>query len=219
MKDQSKEIVFRNRREAGQELGRFLAPKYQSTHPLVLGVPRGGAEVAYYVARRLGADFALIVAKKLPFPGHEEYGFGAVAEEGVVYVSERGQKTLDAPVIRRIIQEQTDEVARRVQQYRQGSPLPRMKDRTVLLVDDGIATGATLVPLVELCQQKEAAKVVVAAPVSGTTYDRGLQKADALEVLVQPRPFFSVGQAYEDFGEFTDEQLAALMRQAESEAP
>ena len=218
MKQRHEEIVFRNRQEAGQELGRFLAPKYQSTHPLVLGVPRGGAEVAYYVARQLSADFALIVAKKLPFPGNEEFGFGAIAEEGVVYVSERGKKTLDAPVIRRIVQEQTDEVARRVQQYRQGQPLPSLKDRTVLIVDDGIATGATLVPVVELCRQRGAAEVVVAVPVSGTTYDLRLREADALEVLVQPRTFFSVGQVYEDFGEFTDEQLAELMRQATREA-
>lgn len=202
---------FRNRKDAGIRLGAFLELRYKALNPLIIGIPRGGVEVAYYVAQKLGADLSVIVSKKLPYPGQPEYGFGAVSEEDCVYVSEERSERLSASTIAQLIEEQQKEVKNRVLKYRSGQALPNMKDRTVIVVDDGIATGVTLVPVVELCRKKGAAKVIIAAPVSGLNYDKHLEEADAIEVLVQPPSFYAVGQVYEEFGDFEDQQLVELL--------
>lgn len=202
---------FRNRKDAGIRLGAFLELRYKALNPLIIGIPRGGVEVAYYVAQKLGADLSVIVSKKLPYPGQPEYGFGAVSEEDCVYVSEERSERLSANTIAQLIEEQQKEVKNRVLKYRSGQALPNMKDRTVIVVDDGIATGVTLVPVVELCRKKGAAKVIIAAPVSGLNYDKHLEEADAIEVLVQPPSFYAVGQVYEEFGDFEDQQLVELL--------
>ncbi|TZF81328.1 phosphoribosyltransferase [Pedobacter sp. BS3] len=207
-------LYFKNREHAGKELGLYLEPKYKRSNPLILGIPRGGVEVAWYVSQQLQADLSLAISKKLPVPGNEEYGFGAVAEEYSVYVSPEGKEMLSPKVINQIIEEKIQEINRRVAIYRQGKPLPDMKKRTVILVDDGIATGVTLVPLIRLCRKKQAAKVIVAAPVSGKRYDTHLNEADAIEVMVQPHDFYAVGQVYETFGDFTDSQLLNLLKKA-----
>lgn len=173
--------------------------------------------MAYYVAKELDTDLSLVITKKLPFPGHKEYGFGSIAEDYSVYISPRGEEGLSKESIEQVIEEQKQEINRRVSQYRQGRSLPFMEGRIVLLVDDGIATGVTLIAAIRLCRKKRAARIILAAPVSGYRYDKALDEADALEVLVQPEPFFSVGQAYEEFGDFTDEQLADLLKRAERE--
>ncbi|MFA6085524.1 phosphoribosyltransferase [Mucilaginibacter sp.] len=209
--------AFKNRQQAGEELGLFLKPKYMHQNPLVLGIPRGGVEVAYYVSKQLDAELSLAVAKKLPFPGQEEYGIGAIAEDHIVYVSPHGENALAPGVIENIIEKQAIEINRRVQKYRHGKALPDLKGRTVILVDDGIATGVTLVPVVRLCRKREAALIVIAVPVSGLQFDAHLQEADKIEVLVQPRDFYAVGQAYETFGDFPDEALMDLLKKAEQE--
>lgn len=203
--------AFRNRQDAGIKLAEFLESKYQSLDPLIIGIPRGGVEVAYYVAQKLNAELSLIVSKKLPFPGQPEYGFGAVSEEGSVYVSEQRRNGLSENVVAQLIERQKREVENRVLKYREGKAIPDMKDRTVILVDDGIATGVTLVPVVELCRKKGAAKVVIAAPVSGLNYDEHLEEADAIEILVQPTSFYAVGQVYDEFGDFDDQRLVELL--------
>ena len=212
-----RDVFFKNRQHAGIELAKYLEPKYKHLDPLVLGIPRGGVEVAYYVAKQLDAELSLVVAKKLPFPGHEEYGFGAIAEDYSVYISPHGEEALEPKVINQIVEEQITEINRRVQLYRHGKVLPDMKGRTVILVDDGIATGVTLVPVVKLCRKKEAGKIVIAAPVSGTRFDHHLREADEIEVVVQPPSFQAVGQVYETFGNFNDVQLMLLLEKAEEE--
>ncbi len=210
-------FIFEDRQHAGEELGLLLEPKYKHLHPLVLGIPRGGIEVAYYVARRLHAELSLVVSKKLPLPRQPEYGIGAVAEEYSVYVSPEGKQLLPPKALNQIIEEQIQEVNRRVKRYRHGKLLPEMKDRTVILVDDGIATGVTLVPLIKLCRKKEVAQIIIAAPVSGTRYNKILNEADAIEILVQPLFFYAVGQVYKDFEECDDTQIMKLVQRAEEE--
>lgn len=205
-------MVFKNREHAGRELAAMLEAKYKEAHPLILGVPRGGVEVAYYVARQLDAELSVVISKKLPFPGQPEFGFGAVAEEHIAYVSEHGRHGLTDAQIEPIIDQQVEEINRRIQMYRDGKPLPEMNGRTVIIVDDGIATGVTLVPVVRLCRKKNAAKIVLAAPVSGMHFDEHLHEADAIEVLIQPPGFYAVGQVYEQFGDFPDEELLDLLR-------
>lgn len=210
-------IIFKNREDAGKQLGKLLEPRYKHLNPLVLGIPRGGVEVAYYVAKQLGAELSLIVSKKLPLPSQKEFGIGAIAEEHSVYVSPAGKELLTPEVINQIIEEQVVEVNRRVEKYRQGKPLPDMHGRTVILVDDGIATVVTLVPVLKLCRKKGAGKVIIAAPVSGFRYDDNLNDADELIVIVQPPSFYAVGQVYEVFGDFHDEDLLELLKRAEEE--
>jgi len=210
-------FYFKDRAHAGKELAAVLEPKYKDSNPLVLGVPRGGVEVAYYVARQLNAELSLVISKKLPFPGQEEYGFGAVSEDYSVYISPHGEQSLAPKAVNLIIEGQIDEIKRRIEKYRHGKPLPDMKGRTVIIVDDGIATGVTLVPVIKLCRKKEAGKIVIAAPVSGTTFNAHLHEADDIVVVIQPEPFYAVGQVYETFGDFDDDQLLDLLKKAEEE--
>jgi putative phosphoribosyl transferase len=213
----NKNWIFKDRAHAGKELARLLEPKYKHLNPLVFGIPRGGVEVAYYVAKKLDVQLFLIVAKKLGFPENPEYGFGALAEENSLYVSSRGAEILGPALIHEIVMVQKLEIERRVAKYRLGQPLPDMADRTVILVDDGIATGATLVPVVRLCKQKRAKQVIVAAPVSGRRYDPELYAADAFEILVQPEQFHAVAQVYYSFADFPDDELLALLKKAAKE--
>jgi putative phosphoribosyl transferase len=214
----NKNWIFKDRAHAGKELAHLLEPKYKHLNPLVFGIPRGGVELAYYVARKLEVELFFIVAKKLAFPENPEYGFGALAEENCVYVSQRGTDILEDRIIDHIISVQNVEISRRVEKYRQGRPLPDMTDRTVILVDDGIATGVTLVPVVQLCKKKKARQIIVAAPVAGKRYDKGLDEADAMEILVQPENFHAVGEVYYSFGDFSDEELMALLKKAAKES-
>jgi len=170
-------------------------------------------EVGYYVADVLNAAFSLIVSCKLPFPGHPELGFGVVSEQSEVYVSGPGRDMLDQGTIDDIMESQFTEVKRRVELYRGGRSLPDRSRRTVILVDDGIAMGVTLVPVIGLCHKNGASKVIIAVPVSSKDYDIHLSRADAIEVLRQPEDFQSVGPAYRHFWEFTDDQLLKLLNQ------
>ena len=211
MQSRRREIEFRDRKDAGEQLGRFLMSKYGHLNPLILGVPRGGAEIAYYVGSFLRSEVSIVISKKLPMPGHKEMGFGAVAEDLSVYISPKFSSLLEPEIICKIIDDQTDEVNRRVQLYRNASPLPDMSGRTVILVDDGIATGVTLVPLLRLCRKHDAAKVIIAVPVCGKNYDSHLNDADAFEVLIKPDSFYAVGQVYALFGDLNDEELFNIL--------
>lgn len=211
-------LIFEDRAEAGAQLAERLI-SYESAHPLVFGVARGGVEVAYYVARRLHAELYPIMAKKLPYPGNPEYGFGAVAEDGTRYVDPRRAEALSPASIDAIVARQLAEIEERIHKYRQNKPLPPMEGRTVILVDDGIATGVTLVPLLELCRKRGVSNVVIAAPVSGMHFDLRLKEADDIVILVQPRNFYAVGQAYRHFGDFSDNELVKLVSDSRHDEP
>ena len=168
----------------------YFWQKYKNElNPLIFGIPRGGVEVAYHVARQLQATLSLIVSKKLPLPQQPEFGIGAVSEEDCIYVSPEGRNMVSPDVLSQIINEQKQEVDRRVKKYRHGQPLSEIAGRNVILVDDGIA-GVTLVPVIQLCRKKRAGKIIIAVPVSGSSYNESLNEADAVEVLIQPASFF-----------------------------
>lgn len=212
MYNSRKHRPFKNRKDAGEQLGNFLKPKYKDLNPLIIGIPRGGIAVGYYVAHILEAELSFIVSKKLPLPGREETGFGAVSENSEIYVSAFGRRMLDQDVIEDIIEKQLVEVQRRVDLYRGSNPLPEMKDRTVIITDDGIAMGVTLVPVIRLCRRKRAGRIIIASPVSGSNYDIHLKEADVIEVLLQPDNFYGVGQVYDQFEDFTDEKVLELIK-------
>jgi putative phosphoribosyl transferase len=210
--NRSSGIIFADRKDAGEQLGRYLMGRYKNLDPLVIGIPRGGVEVAYYVAQMLEAPLIPVIAKKLSVPGHAEIGFGAIAEDFSVYISPKYRNEFEPEEIGSIIDQQTDEVNRRVQTYRQGKPLPDMTGRTVIIIDDGIATGVTMIAVLRLCRKKGAGTIILAAPVSGSHFHPELDDAAAVEVLAQPEWFYAVGQVYASFREVTDEEVIEILK-------
>ncbi|CAN5219975.1 phosphoribosyltransferase [soil metagenome] len=204
-------MKYRDRKHAGILLGQALQELILGEHLLVLGIPRGGFEVAYYTAKILEADLSIIVSKKLPYPGQKELAFGAISEDLSVYITPLGNQ-LHPEVVMKIIEEKIDEIEIQVKNYRCGIPLPDMEDKTVIIVDDGIATGATLVPALKLCRKKHPKKLMVAVPVSGNNPVSEIYSlSDAVCILSQPKRFYGVGQAYEDFHGLNDEEVKALL--------
>lgn len=209
--------MFRDRKDAGEKLGEALE-KYRNMNVLVLGIPRGGVETAYYVAKHLNAEMSIVITRKLGYPFNPEAAFGAVAEDGSLYISEIASQHLSSEEIHEVLEKQKQEIQRRVQKLRRGKPLPQIKDRTVIITDDGIATGATLFASIELCKKKKAAKIVVAAPISGERMDAILQKKVDEVIILEMPPFYSaVSQGYEDFYNLTDDEALEFMDKWEKE--
>ncbi len=205
--------MFKNRKDAGEKLARALE-KYRAENPLILAIPRGGVEVGLQVAKKLDADFSLIIARKLPFPDNPESGFGAIAEDGSTFIFENAYYWLSGENIERIKKEQIAEIRRRINALREGEPLPEIKGRTVILIDDGIAMGSTMRVAIELCKNRKAGKIVVAAPVAGREVAEEIRRrADELVVLEIPAYFRAVAQAYENWYDVSDEEVLDLLRE------
>lgn len=199
--------IFIDRTDAGLELGKLLEPKYKDQNALVLGIPRGGVIVAHEVARVLNAELSVVITKKLPHPRQHELAIGAVAEDGSSFLTSLANE-LDRDSLRQIQVAQSEEIKSRIQRFRKGQPLPDMNRRIVILVDDGIATGSTIIPAIKLCKNQKASKVVVAAPVSGRRYLREIDMlADEVVIVEQPDMFYAVGQVYEDFHNLADREV------------
>lgn len=204
--------MFENRRDAGIKLAVKLL-SYKESGALVLAIPRGGAEVGYEVAKALHADFALLICRKLPFPDDPESGFGAMAEDGSLYINEAAALYVPETERQQIADEQAEEIKRRIGTLRGGKPLPPIRGRTVILTDDGIAMGSTMRVAVELCRKQGAAKVVVAVPVAGQrSVNTFSELADELVVLESPVPFYAVAQVYADWYDVSDEEVLEIMR-------
>jgi len=204
--------MFKNRKDAGQKLASALRA-YKEEDVLVLAIPRGGVELGYEIAKALECDFSLIICRKLPYPYNPESGFGAIAEDGSVYINKQASVYVSDYEIKQIIEEQSREIERRIQILRDGKPLPSIKDRTVILVDDGIAMGSTMHTAVAMCQKREAKKIIVAVPVaSARSIEKFSQMADEVVVLESPANFHAVAQVYENWYDVSDEEVLDLMR-------
>lgn len=218
------EHIFENRKEAAIELSQELAVSQElkevaGEQPLVVGVPRGGVETGFYVARELGAEFTVAIARKLGHPHHPEAAFGSLAEDGTLYLDPWSRKLLTKEMIETTIAREKKEIDRRVRLYRKGRDLPDLEGRTVILVDDGIATGSTLFALIEMCRKKSASAIVVAAPVSAPhAYERLRDHADAVVVPHVPSHFQAVSQYYERFPTLSDRRVQAILRRSEAVA-
>ncbi|TFW34830.1 phosphoribosyltransferase [Massilia horti] len=208
---------FRDRIEAGKLLAQRLAAYAHRDDVLVLALPRGGVPVAYTVAHALGAELDLLIVRKLGMPFHEEYAIGAIGSGGV-RVLQPG-----VPGLMGVTQEQVDaitareqaEITRRERLYRDARPHVHMQGRTVLLVDDGIATGATMEAAIRVARKAGAARVVVAVPVAPPdTIDRLSDQADDMVCLEAPPFFRAVSQWYEHFDQTSDEEVQDLLAQA-----
>jgi predicted phosphoribosyltransferase len=208
---------FRDRRDAGRKLAQQLLHYANRSDVIVLALPRGGVPVAYDVALALHAPLDIFLVRKLGLPGHEELAIGAIASGGVRVLNEDIIRMLHIPgdVIEHVTQQELHELERRERSYR-GDRLPeQVRGKTVILVDDGLATGASMRAAVSGLRTQEPARIVVAVPTAAQeTCHAFEQEVDEVVCAITPEPFLGVGRWYEDFGQTTDEGVRRLLEDA-----
>jgi len=208
--------MFTDRKEGGEKLGKALE-KYRFHNPLVLGIVRGGVETAYYVAKHLNADFSFVVTRKLGYPINPEVAFGSLAEDGSYFMFEHAEKNISPETIQAVVEREKREIAR-LKILIKGQPLPNMIGRTVIIVDDGIATGATVFATINLCKNHKAARIIVATPVAGSKMEKILlSKVDEAIILYTPPFYHAVSQGYSSFHNLTDEAVLEILNKWETE--
>jgi putative phosphoribosyl transferase len=207
---------FRDRQEGGQQLA-VLLERYRQERPIILALPRGGVPVAYEVARSLRAPLDVIVARKIGAPFCPEYAMGAIAEGGAVFVDPEAvaETGVDEAELEAITEKEAAELARRVRRYRGDRPFPAVRDRIVILVDDGIATGRTARAAIRALRELGPRRLVLAAPVVAAETEATLRpEVDDLVCVEAAEIFVAVGYWYEQFGQTTDEEVVSLLEQA-----
>jgi putative phosphoribosyl transferase len=220
MVDQAHQVRFRDRAEAGRALARVLSHYAGRDDVIVLALPRGGVPVAAEVAKELGAPLDVFVVRKLGVPGHEELAMGAIASGGVLVLDDGVLRWLgiSEEQVQRALTRELDELGRREAAYRNGRPLPDLKGKTVILVDDGLATGASMQAAARAVRRHQPARIVIAVPVaSRATCDQFRNDVDEVVCAVTPEPFYSVGNWYEDFSQTSDEEVRELLERAPEE--
>ena len=208
------EGAFADRHEAGRELAKLIPPTAQQD-VIVLALPRGGVPVASEIARALGVPLDVFLVRKLGTPGHPELAMGAIASGGIKVLNDDVVQALGITPehIEAVATRERAELERRDASYRQGRPLPLLANRTVILVDDGLATGSTMRAAVEAVKQQKPARVIVAVPVGAPETCRALRDvADEVICARTPTRFSAVGQWYRDFAQTTDDEVKALLR-------
>jgi len=206
---------FRDRAHAGRVLARALLAYAGRDDVVVLALPRGGVPVAAELARALGAQLDVFVVRKLGLPGHEELAMGAVAPGGVLILDDRLVRGLGIPdeVLQETVEKELRELERREAAYRAGRPPLDLEGKTVILVDDGLATGATMRAAALALRKYRPARVVVAVPVaSAETCDEFRADVDEIVCALTPSPFHAVGLWYDDFSQTSDEDVRELLR-------
>lgn len=200
--------MYQDRKEAGEKLAKILESYKNNANVVVLGLPRGGVVVAAEVARHLNASLDVIVVKKIGAPGNPEFAIGAVASGGIVVCDRADEDEHLAAEIEKV----KEEVARREKLFRKGKPRIDLSGKTAIIVDDGIATGATVQAAVEYARHLGAARVVVASPVAAT--DSAAKLSRIADEFVCPQiegMFFAVGQFYESFDQVEDREVLSLL--------
>lgn len=209
--------LFNNRLHAGKLLAGRLHSYAGRDDVILLGLPRGGVPTAFAVAEDLAAPLDVLLVRKLGLPGYPEYAIGAVAGEGPCLLNLEELRLLGMPAaaLNEEVDREREEIARQEVRYRGGRPPPQLRDRIVLLVDDGMATGATMRMAILVARQARPAKIIVAVPVAPQEVYRALAgEVDALVCLHTPHPFHSVGEWYRDFEQVGDEEVASLLARA-----
>ncbi len=208
---------FRDRTEAGQALAAKLVAYANRPDVLVLALPRGGVPVAFEVARALHAPLDVIIVRKLGVPEEEELAMGAIASGGVCVLNDDVVQMLGMPeeVIHQVAAREQHEVQRRERLYRGDRPAYDVHGRTVILVDDGIATGATMRAAVAAVRQHQPARIIIAVPAAASsTCDELAAEVDELVCIIRPEDFLAVGFWYENFSQTTDGEVCDLLQQA-----
>jgi predicted phosphoribosyltransferase len=205
--------MFRDRTDAGAQLADVVADHDVETD-VVLAVPRGGLPVGRAVADALGVPLDIVSARKIGAPRNPELAIGAVASDGTAWLNESlvDQLGVDEAYVEAETEREREVAAEKVERYREGRPAPELRDRTVLVVDDGLATGATTIACVRQVKAAGAARVVVAAPVaSPSAVERLLSEADDVICVESPPHFGAVGQFYDSFEQVDDERAKAYL--------
>ena len=209
---------FRDRREAGRLLGEKLREYANRRDVVVLALPRGGVPVAFEVAKVLKAPLDVLVVRKLGLPQHEELAMGAIGSGGVRVLNQEVVRGLGIPdeIVNRIAKREERELERREQEYRDGRPSVNVRGRTVILVDDGLATGSSMRAAALALKSKQAAQIVVAVPVGAPSTCAEIESEVDKVIcgVTPPGPFWGVGQWYEDFSQTSDEEVRDLLKQA-----
>lgn len=207
---------FRDRKDAGQQLAALLTD-FQDESPWVLGLPRGGVPVAYEIARTLGVPLDVWVVRKVGAPGQPELGLGAVAEGGALFLDRGMMRSLglSETEVMQTAEREAEEVTRRVARFRGNHPAPDIEGRTVILVDDGVATGGTVRAAIRALRERRPGKIVLAVPVGAVESLESLRLEVDDIVCVHPAEFMmSVGEFYDDFNQTSDEEVQHLLARA-----
>lgn len=206
---------FLDRRDAGRQLARKLTNYADRPDALVLALPRGGVPVAYEVSQALHIPMDVLIVRKLGLPAQEELAIGAIASGGIRVLNQDviNYLQVDQEVIDRVTEREQVELRRREQQYRGNRLPPDARDRTVILIDDGLATGASMLAAVRGIRTQNPARIVVAVPTAAPqAMDLLQQEADEVAVVMSPEPFDGVGKWYRDFSQTTDEEVRTLLQ-------
>lgn len=205
---------FRDRTQAGQALATQLTTYANRSDTLVLGLPRGGVPVAYEVSQALNLPLDICLVRKLGAPGHKELAMGAIASDGVRVLNYDvlSWLAISDKTLEHVAAHELRELQRRDRVYRGDRPRPQIRDRTVIVVDDGLATGATMKAALEVLRSQQPKKIVVAVPVAPRSACQELATQGIQVVcLATPEPFYAIGLWYENFSQTTDEQVRALL--------
>ena len=212
-------MMFLDRRDAGRMLAKQLAALAGRDDVLVLGLPRGGVPVAFEVAAALRAPLDVFVVRKLGVPGQEELAMGALASGGLRVLNQDVVRTLGISLetVDAVARRESEELMRRERLYRGDRPAPEPAGKTVILIDDGLATGSTMRAAAAALRQRGPARVIVAVPVAARqTCEQLRREVDELVCAATPSPFLAVGQWYAEFGQTSDEEVRELLRRAEA---
>jgi predicted phosphoribosyltransferase len=215
-------MVFRNRTDAGRALARRLRPYANRPDVLILALPRGGVPVAYEVAQALHVPLDVFLVRKLGVPGQEELAMGAIASGGVRVLNDEVVNALQIPdeIIQSVAETEWRELERRERAYRDDRPWPDIRGRTIVLIDDGLATGTTMRAAIAALRQQGPARIVVAVPVaSASTCEEFSELAEDVVCVQTPEPFYAVGAWYDDFTQTSDAEVHALLDDAAREHP
>ena len=209
--------MFRDRKDAGIQLAKALEKYKNLQDVLVLAIPRGGVEVGAQIAKYLGSDFDLIMCRKLQYPWTTESGYGALCEDGTLYINENALDGVTQEDILAEIAKQQEEIAHRIKLLRHNRPLKDIHNKIVILVDDGIAMGSTMRAAIAMIQKQYPKKIVVAVPTaSPQAVEEFSRLVDEVIALYTPYPFYAVADAYENWYDVSDEEVLHILNDLHS---
>lgn len=213
---------FLNRKDAGQQLAHILKPYANRDDVMVLALPRGGVPIGYEIAKVLKAPLDICLVRKLGVPGQEELALGAIAPRGTRVLNQEviSNQGISRETIDKVTADELKELQRRDRTYRGDKPYPNLHNKIVILVDDGIATGATMQAAIAILQKQEPAQIIVAVPIAAPQAYQVLKPVvDQVVCLLMPEVLYSIGLWYEDFMQTTDEDVCTLLQQAARSQP
>lgn len=213
-------MIFRDRRDGGIQLASRLKKYKDQRDVLVLALPRGGVVTGYEIARYLNAPLDVIIVRKIGFPGQPELGIGGVSETGAVVLNDLIISTygVQKDYIEREISKQKEEISRRINLYREGERLQDLEGKTIILVDDGVATGGTIKAAIATLREEKLNKLIIALPVAPPEIaDTLKQMVDEFICIEMPEDFMAVGAHYRDFSQVSDKEVVELLQQSKTE--